>query len=164
MGNDLALNSDRTSLPEPFGPVRGEGVHWNDRPASADGFTFEKIVLVLREHWKLVLASMVAGVAAAIIVTLLTTPLYRARVVLEVNPPTVEILDDGKGTSANSIVGLWDLIATQVGLLKSQSLGERVAQDLNLASNPNFLSQTGDAASHLKEGGAKVAGGVQSDT
>ena len=163
MGNDIALNTDRASLPEPFGPVRGEGMHWNERSANPDGFTFEKIIAVLREYWKTVLSAVIVGAALGILFTLLTTPLYRAKVVMEVNPPTVEILSEERGSSSNATVGLWDMIATQVGLLKSVSLGERVAEDLNLASNPNFVDQSGDAASRLKAAGAKVAGGVEAE-
>ena len=163
MGNDIAVNVERGSLPEPFGPVRGQGMQWADRPQVAEGFTLEMLLRVLREHWKVVLAAVLAGGAAAIIVTLMTTPLYQAKVVMEVNPPTVEALDDNRGTSTASGANLWDIIATQVGLLKSQSLGERVAQDLNLALNPNFVEQTGDATSRLKAAGGKVAGGIESE-
>ena len=163
MGNDIAVNVERGSLPEPFGPLRGQGMQWADRPHLAEGFTLEMLLRVLREHWKVVLAAVLAGAAAAVIVTLMTTPLYRAKVVMEVNPPTVEALDDDRGTTSSSGASLWDVIATQVGLLKSQSLGERVAQDLNLALNPKFVEQTGDAASRLKSAGAKVASGIESE-
>lgn len=163
MGNDIAVNVERAGLPEPFGPVRGQGLHWSDRPAASEGFTLEMILRIVREHWKVVLASIVAGAALAVLVTIMTTPLYRAKVILEVSPPTVEALDNDKGASPTSTADLWDVIATQVGLLKSNSLGERVAQDLNLAQNPNFVAQTGSAEARLKAAGAKVAGGVAAE-
>lgn len=161
MGNDIAVNVERAGLPEPFGPVRGQGMHWSDRSPAAEGFTLEMILRILREHWKVVLASIIAGAALAVLVTLMTTPLYRAKVILEVSPPQVEALDDDRGASPTSSADLWDVIATQVGLLKSHSLGERVAQDLNLALNPNFVPQTGSAEARLKAAGAKVAGGIE---
>ena len=161
MGNDIAVNVERAGLPEPFGPVRGQGMNWAERPRAPEGFTLELLLRILREHWKVVVAAVLAGAAAAVIVTLMTTPLYRARVVLEVSPPKVEALDNDKGTSSSSDANLWDIIATQVGLLKSQSLGERVAQDLNLATNPNFVAQTGDVASRVKAAGARVAAGIE---
>ena len=161
MGNDIAVNVDRAGLPEPFGPVRGQGMNWSEMPRAPDGFTLEMLLRIMREHWKVVAAAVLAGAAAAVIVSLMTTPLYRARVVLEVSPPRVEALDNDKGTSESAGANLWDIIATQVGLLKSQSLGERVAQDLNLATNPSFVAQTGDVASRLKAAGAKVAGGIE---
>ena len=61
------------------------------------------------------------GLATAIVVTLLTEPMYRTSVVLEVNPPTVEILDERtRGTSSST--STWDFVATQVGLLSSRTL------------------------------------------
>ncbi|WP_162888108.1 GumC family protein [Sphingomonas mesophila] len=163
MGNDLAVNVERGTLAEPFGPVRGHGMHVQDRGPATEGLTLELLLRVVREHWKVVLAAVIAGAAAAVLVTLLTTPLYRAKVVLEVNPPTVEALDDNKGLDSSASSDVWDLMATQVGLLKSLSLGERVAQDLNLAVNPNFVPQTGDVATRIKAAGAKVAGGIEAE-
>ena len=162
MGNDIALNPERGGMLEPFGPVRGQPMQWGEQRAVDDGLSLELLLRVIREHWKLILASVLAGAAAAVIVTLLTTPLYRARVVLEANPPTVEALDDDRG-APDSGVDSWDFVATQVGLLKSNSLGERVAQDLNLASNPNFVDQSGDVTSRLKAAGAKVAAGIAAE-
>ena len=48
---------------------------------------------IVREWRWLIVGAIGLGLAAAIIATLLTQPLYRAWVTLEVNPPSVEILD-----------------------------------------------------------------------
>ena len=54
---------------------------------------FQTLVRIL-QHWRwLILGAVVLGLVAAIIVTLLTTPIYRAWVTLEANPPTVAISD-----------------------------------------------------------------------
>ena len=45
----------------------------------------------------------------------------------------------------------WDFVATQVGLLASHSLAERVAQDMNLANNPKFVSQDSDPRERLQQ-------------
>ncbi len=159
MGNDLSVSPERSTLPEPFGPVRGHGLHWNERN-DGSGLDLAAIVRILREHWKIIAATIVAGMALAVVVTMLTKPLYRADVTLEVNAPRVEILNEeqrAQQQAGNS----WDFLMTQVGLLKSRSLAERVAQDLNLASNPDFVPQDGDAATRLKIAAGKVAGGVK---
>ena len=121
MGNDVVLPGDRQSLPEPFGPVRGHGLLLEDRAGAGDGLDLQSLLRILNEHRKLILAAMVVGLIAGLIVTLMTTKLYRADVTLEVNAPKVEILnekDGGEAPMSNS----WDFIATQVGLLKSRSL------------------------------------------
>jgi capsular exopolysaccharide synthesis family protein len=94
---------------------------------------------------------------------MLTTPMYRAWVTLEVNPPTVEIMDENSGDRSVS-TGLWDFIATQVGLLSSRSLAERVAQDLNLASRADVVGSGGDAATRLNTATGVVAGGLSVET
>lgn len=47
------------------------------------------VLRIIREWRWLILAAAVVGLAGAIIVTMLTTPLYRSFVTLEVNPPQV---------------------------------------------------------------------------
>ena len=105
---------------------------------------------------------MVLGLIVGLVVTVLTPKMYRADVTLEVNAPRVEILnreDGGEEPTSNS----WDFIATQVGLLKSRSLAERVAQDLNLASDPAVVGVGGTPASRLRNATGVVAGGLSAD-
>ena len=161
MATDLALPpGDRSAVAVPR-PRRGELTPYWDEPAQREAGAFDLAALLRIVHeWRwLILGAVALGMAAAVIVTLLTTPLYRAWVTLEVNPPSVEILDE-KARESASIPSLYDFVATQVGLLTSRSLAERVAQDLNLASNPDFVGTEGDAATRLKIATAKVAAGI----
>ena len=162
MGNDVVLPGDRQSLPEPFGTVRGHGLHLEDRDAAGGGLNLQSLLRILNEHRKLILAAMVVGLIGGLIMTLMTPKMYRADVTLEVNAPKVEILnekDGGEAPTSNS----WDFIATQVGLLKSRTLAERVAQDLNLASEPSIVGTGGDPASRLRTATAVVAGGLSAE-
>ena len=161
MATDLALPpGDRSAVGQPRAR-RGElSPYWDDtRDREASPFDLATLIRILHEWRWLILGATALGLAGAIIVTVLTQPLYRAWVTLEVNPPTVEILDE-KSREAASGPSLFDFVVTQVGLLSSRSLAERVAQDLNLASNPAFVGTEGDAATRLKIATAKVAGGL----
>lgn len=112
-------------------------------------------------EWRWLILSLIAiGLAGATIVTLLTTPLYRSQATLEANPPSVAIMDE-KTTSRSQAPDSWSFISTQVGLLSSRSLAQRVAQDLNLASNPTFVDQKLNAATRLKVATRKVADGLE---
>ena len=83
--------------------------------------------------WRwLILSAISVGLIGGIVASLLTTPLYRASAMLEVNPPTFEIMDQAKGEVASNDR---DFLATQYGLLRSRSLAERVSEQLNLAGN-----------------------------
>src|SRR4029450_409895 len=84
--------------------------------------------------------------------TLLTTPLYEASATLELNPPAVEIMENNK---AQPVINEKTFLATQYGLLRSRALGERVAQQLNLAGDRQFLDLDADRATRQK-----VAAGI----
>ncbi|HET7816323.1 MAG TPA: polysaccharide biosynthesis tyrosine autokinase [Sphingomicrobium sp.] len=135
-------------------PYWEEGGH-----GDAGTFDLATLIRIITEWRWLILGAVALGLAGAVIVTLLTTPLYRAWVTLEVNPPTVEILDEKSREGA--VPNLFDFKATQIGLLSSRTLAERVVQDLNLASNPNFVETEADAATRLKIATAKVAEGLK---
>src|SRR5688572_3558027 len=99
-------------------------------------------------EWRwLILGATAVALAAAVVFTFLTTPLYRASAVLEINPPTVQILEDSKAKASSNDR---EYLATQYGLLASKSLAQRVAQELNLASNQDFVPGGGDRGSRLK--------------
>lgn len=113
-------------------------------------------------EWRwLVLAALGVGIAAAVLITLLTPLKYRSVASLELNPPNVEILnnDDSKGgrqSSGNDI----NFIGTQLGLLQSRALAERVAQDLNLASVDEVTGGGDNRAANTEV----AAGYVQANT
>ncbi len=162
MGNELLHPGDRQSLPEPFGPVRGAGLHLENRTPTGSGLDLQTLLKIVNEHRKLILAALVVGLIGGLIVTLLTPKMYRADVTLEVNAPKVEILNQEDGGDAPA-VNSWDFIATQVGLLKSRTLAERVAQDLNLASDPAIVGTGGTPASRLRTATGMVAGGLAAE-
>ena len=161
MGNDVALTpSDRQSLIDPFAPTRGQGLHWQQRDDHARALDFAALVRILHEYRWLVAGAIGLGLVLAVLLTLMTTPMYRADVTLEVNAPSVEILDEKQRDRADGS-SMWDIVATQAGLLSSRSLAERVAQDLNLAANPDFVGTEGDAAARLREAAGRIQAGLK---
>jgi len=113
-------------------------------------------------EWRwLVLAALGVGIAAAVLITLMTPLKYRSVASLELNPPNIEILnnEDSKGgrqSSGNDI----NFVGTQLGLLQSRALAERVAQDLNLASVDEITGGGDNRAANTEV----AAGYVQSNT
>jgi polysaccharide biosynthesis transport protein len=161
LGNDVALTpSDRQPLADPFAPTRGHGLHWEERSHFERSLDFASLVRILTEYRLLIVGAAGVGLVIAVLLTLMTTPMYRADVTLEVNAPTVEILDEKRRDSA-SASPMWDIITTQAGLLQSRSLAERVAQDLNLASDPEIAGTGGDAASRLRAAAGMVQNGLK---
>lgn len=161
MAKDLTVATVDRTLPQRADVERGAGFHWQSGDPS-HGLDLAALISILRARWKIIAASVVSALLFAIIVTLLTTPLFRAGVTLEVNAPQVAILEEDSRTQSQT--SSWDFLVTQVGLLQSFSLAERVAQDLNLASDPEFVGQEGSPQDRLKAAAGKVAGGIKVET
>ena len=130
--------------------------------ARVTNFDLAYLLKIVREWRWLIVGAIGLGIAGAIIMTLLTKPLYRAWVTLEVNPPSVEILDE-KSREAAVTPALFEFVATQVGLLSSRTFAERVAQDLNLGANQDFVGSDGDAATRLQIATGQVASNLDVD-
>ena len=113
-------------------------------------------------HWRwLVLGATALGLLLAILSTLLANPLYRAWVSLEANPPSVTVSAEQSRERQEMAFNTYDLVATQVGLLESRNVAERTAQDLNLANNPEIVSQDLPASDRLRAATDFVAGGLK---
>jgi uncharacterized protein involved in exopolysaccharide biosynthesis len=111
---------------------------------------FATVVRIIH-HWRwLVLGALAVGLIGAILMTLLTTPVYRAWVTLEANPPTVSVSDEQSREREAANVNSYDFVATQVGLLSSKSVAQRTVQELNLANNPMVVPQSGEASGRLR--------------
>ncbi|WP_338504098.1 polysaccharide biosynthesis tyrosine autokinase [Sphingomonas kaistensis] len=160
MNRDLAFHSNGR-LPAAPGDVPPGALPQVSRGRLAmqgNQLDFHGLLRIVREWRWLILAAAVLGLAGAIIVTMLTTPLYRSFVTLEVNPPQVQVLakDDQQSQSYQN----WDFIATQVGLLQSRAVAERTAQDLNLVANPAVVGTEGAVPERLARATSLVAGGL----
>ncbi len=160
MNRDLAFSSDGR-LPAVPGDLAGGHLGSPMRTrlvVQQNHLDLPSLLRIIREWRWLILAAAVVGVAGAIIITMLTTPLYRSVVTLEVNPPQVQVLD--KENADGSSLQTWDFIATQVGLLQSRAVAERTAQDLNLVANPAVAGSTGQVPERLARATSAVAGGL----
>jgi succinoglycan biosynthesis transport protein ExoP len=159
MNNSIAVPNQG---PWPLGP-QAQPLQPGQRTYSAANILDLPTFLKILYHWRwLILGAVALGFAAAVIATLLTTPVYRAWVTLEVNPPTVEVSTE-QSKSTQSYQDPYDIVATQVGLLTSKGVAERTAQDLNLGNNPEFVTQSGDSSARLKTAARAVQLSLKAD-
>jgi len=164
VANEIAFpRGDDRNVAHPGQHGRALSPYWGET-GYGEGHNFDLAYLLkLVREWRwLIVGAIGLGVALAVIVTLLTTPIYRAWVTLEVNPPSVEILDE-KSREAAVTPALYEFVATQVGLLSSRTLAERVAQDLNLGANQEFVGSDGDAGQRLQIATRQVASNLEVD-
>jgi capsular exopolysaccharide synthesis family protein len=161
MNNSIAVPDNRAWPLRPYGAPPVE-TRPGQRVYSAGNILDFPTLLRIVQHWRwLILGAVALGVAAGIIVTLLTTPVYRAWVTMEANPPTVSVSTEKTPDPSATTVSSYDFVATQAGLLSSQSVAQRTAQELNLANNPEFMPQEGDASARLKTAARMIVDDLQ---
>lgn len=127
--------ADQGRLPTPLPSLPGAGY---SAPAGRELNLASLWTVLWLWRW-LILGAAAAGIAGAVAVTLMTTPLYRSAALIELNPPAVEVMEGDKASRVSQ--NDRQFLATQYGLLRSRALAERVAQDLNLASDASVVSQ-----------------------
>ena len=159
MNNSLAVPNEGPWPVAPYGPP-GPGPTGQRSYSASSILDFATLVRIIH-HWRwLVLGAVAAGALIAILLTLLTTPVYRAWVTLEANPPTFSVSTDQSREREASNSDSFDFVATQVGLVSSKSVAQRTAQELNLANNPNVVPQNIDASQRLRTATAMVSSGL----
>jgi capsular exopolysaccharide synthesis family protein len=146
-GNPVWQVREQTALAGTTAGVNGEAV------PSAGDLNLAALLRIVSEWRWVILGCVAVGVALGLIWTLLATPMFRAESTLEMNPPQVEVLGQGKGGQP-MVANDREFLATQYGLLRSRSLAERVAQELNLGANPAFVPEGVDRAT-----GNRIAAG-----
>jgi capsular exopolysaccharide synthesis family protein len=99
------------------------------------------LVLFRRNVW-LIAAIVVVAVALAVVLTMLQTPRYTAASTVEINEQADTVLGDELESDDNSSSS-WDIdlfLNTQLEILRSRALAERVVRRLDLAKNERFFA------------------------
>ena len=120
---------------------------------------------ILKWRW-VVIGTFVAVVGLSILITLLTTPIYRATAVLEIAAEEITLIDTEESKTQSVSRTAYDYLQTQYGLLASRSLAERVARNMNLAAQEGFGYPEGESApsntaTALTRATAVLTGGLQ---
>jgi succinoglycan biosynthesis transport protein ExoP len=112
---------------------------WEPREGSS--FSLLHYVNLAVKHRWLLLSALVLGLAAGVVVTLLTTPVYRASATIQIDeePAKVVAVESQRPTQTGSAADKF--YQTQYELLKSQALAQRVVTREGLANNARFLNQ-----------------------
>jgi len=107
-----------------------------EKPASH--FDVNEVWRVLMKWRWLILGVLIASVAVSIVVTISTTPVYRSTATLEINTQPLQVMQqqtDVQPASRNEA----QFLATQIGLLSSRTLAERVMRTIGLADDEAFV-------------------------
>jgi capsular exopolysaccharide synthesis family protein len=111
-------------------------------------------------RWKyLILAAVVLGSLLALALSLAMTPMYVATSQIQINQEdSVKI----KGADAGRpiLINNTEFLATQLGLLRSRDLAERVVDSERLANNPAYAEQGRNAAERRDQATDRLVGQV----
>jgi polysaccharide biosynthesis transport protein len=146
------MNSRDRALPYP--PPYGRQVALiPDEPALTREFTYPEEpegLIDLRLIWSaayrnryLVLIVLAVALALGVLSLLIMDPTYRAAASVEIDQQPVKVLGTEDSEPFGSTQEADRMLQTQVDVLHSRALAERVSNSLNLAANDNFLRAMG---------------------
>lgn len=113
----------------------------------------------VRRHFWMAVTIVGAVVVLALISTLLDTPRYTAETSLQINDQSDEVLGSKfESNTVSNVASDWDIdrfLNTQLDVLRSRGLAERVADRLDLATSQRFFAAVEMPASELTGDQAK---------
>jgi len=106
-----------------------------------------KILLVIRANLWIIGLIVAGSLALALVFTMLKTPRYTAVATVQINNQSAQVLgDDQQDASQAEAATAQDtdrFLKTQIAILNSRAIAERVAQRLRLIGNPQFYAGMG---------------------
>ncbi|KUR73683.1 exopolysaccharide biosynthesis protein [Novosphingobium fuchskuhlense] len=109
-------------------------------------FDIREIIAIIRANLVVIVIIVAASLTIATVVTMLQTPRYTAETTIQINDQSAQVLGKQNDTMQDPVVVASDterFLQTQVDILKSRALAERVAQKLRLIGNPKFYDAMG---------------------
>ena len=112
--------------------LQTEVLQGNGNDVEDDSLDIKALLRIVLRHKWLLLASTLLCLAAAVVKTLTSTPLYQAAITLQIDRPPSRIVAFSAGTDPGQEYEDYMALPTQIELLKSRALAERVIDELNL--------------------------------
>ena len=117
------------------------GIELRDSSAEAEGEAVDLMRywrILVKRRWT-VLGALVIALAYALVSSLLTTPIYRASAVLQIDRETIRVVNvEGMAPSEGTSYWGEDFYQTQYELLQSRALAQRTVSQLGLAQSGDF--------------------------
>ncbi len=120
-------------------------------PSAPSAKLITQLLTLVRRRYVTILAVTGAALLVGVTYALLTTKQYAAEALVEIKRENESLVSVGASQSQQMIVDQ-EFYETQYGLLRSQSLAERVASDLRLYDNREFFKEFGALDSDWSQG------------
>jgi polysaccharide biosynthesis transport protein len=119
---------------------------------AADGLSLSQIIMILHRRLGVFLSVLIVITVVGVAFSFLVTPVYMATSLIKLDPNQHKPLSANTQSSAFSDQTFVD---TEVSVMRSPEVAQRVVRDLGLADNPMYAPRTGMLHSLL--GGARPA-------
>lgn len=109
-------------------------------------FDLRKLLVIIRANLLIIGLIVAICVVLAFVITLLMTPRYTAQATVQINNQSAQVLSDEQDPSQAEAASPQDtdrFLKTQIAILNSRAIAERVAQRLRLIGNPSFYNAMG---------------------
>lgn len=110
------------------------------------------VMSLLRRRYRTIIAVSAVCLLAGVAYSLLATKQYTATALIEIKRENENLVSIGSSQAQQMMVDQ-EFYETQYGLLRAQSLAERVATDLRLYDNRNFFEELGGIDPSWEQGG-----------
>lgn len=123
-----------------YGPDHDAAYYGQADQSRYGSFGLRSILAMIRANLVFIVAIVAAALLLALIMTMLDTPRYTASTTLQVNEQANRVLGEDQDTN-DEYVPAWDterFLQTQIDVLNSRGIAERVAKRLKLFGNPEF--------------------------
>jgi capsular exopolysaccharide synthesis family protein len=156
------LGANRGDVSRYEEPPLEQRIIYDDPPPSPQDEQSVDFLAIIATLWRrrlVILAVLIAGLGVAIPLTMRETPLYRAIATLEVQARETQIIQ-GAGVDPGNVADA-EFMGTQTALLKSRALAERVAETLDLVSDPGYSNPNADREVRLAQSAGAIMSGLQ---
>ena len=128
-----------------------------------DSLDIKALLRILNKYKWVLLAFALLGLAVSLVKTLTSTPLYQASATVQIERPPGRIVSFNRDVDSSQDYDDYLALPTQIELLRSRALAERVIDELNLdparsqAPAPGVLGGAQASASAPRTGAASAA-------
>jgi capsular exopolysaccharide synthesis family protein len=123
----------------------GESLTFDEQEST---FDLRTLLHVIRANAVVIAIIFAGALAVAIVVTMLMTPQYTAETTVQINDQTAQVLGksadaDTSDSQQSNAMEAERFLETQLEIINSRALAQRVVQRLNLVGNPDFYKSMG---------------------
>ncbi|MCC2978229.1 polysaccharide biosynthesis tyrosine autokinase [Sphingomonas sp. PL-96] len=131
---------------------------WGSEPASGGlHIDVRATWAALYRNRKLIAAAVAIAVIIGIAIIYLSTPIFRAETKIQVDQQSTKVLQGDDVAPSDASQDTDRFLQTQLDIIQSRSLADRVARDLGLYNSPDFIARMGGTPVEAPNGPAGQA-------